>query len=134
MPIPLSGRDIDRLTPIVVMDGSDELVIERDGSAYKISFSDFDNSADLLNYVQVDGEYTVQADDRVVECISGGCTITLPSAVGMRGKVYDVKNSGVDVVMLEGDGSETIDGQLSQNLGTKDALQVVSNGTNWVIL
>ncbi len=88
----------------------------------------------VRTYKTITATYTVKPLDDVVDCLSGTFTVTLPPVVGIEGKYYDIKNNGVGVITLEGDGSETIDGQPNQTLGTKDSLQVLANGTEWIIL
>ena len=69
---------------------------------------------------------------------SGGAfTVTLPTAVGITGRVYMVKkvDSSANAVTVDADGSETIDGAASYALTAQwDSVTVVSNGTNWEIL
>ncbi|MFN9952855.1 MAG: hypothetical protein ACK55I_07130, partial [bacterium] len=45
-------------------------------------------------YVEVTSTYTVTSDDYAVEATSGTFTINLPTAVGIEGKIYQIKNSG----------------------------------------
>jgi hypothetical protein len=84
-------------------------------------------------YIDVNGTYTISQNDYLVDATSGTFTITLPTAVGIEGKIFQIKNSGTGVITLDGNGSETIDGQLTITLNQYDAVQVTSNGTNWVL-
>lgn len=84
-------------------------------------------------YLGVNGTYTIAQNDYLVDATSGTFTLTLPTAVGIKGKIYQIKNSGTGVITLDGNGSETIDGQLTITLNQFDAVQVTSNGTNWVL-
>lgn len=76
------------------------------------------------------GEEIVLAD-----ASGGSFTITLPTAVGNSGLVYRiVKIAGneLQIVTIDGDGSETIDGNATQQLiSTTDSIIIVSNGTAW---
>ena len=70
---------------------------------------------------------------------SGGAfTLTLPTASGITGKVYQIKytDSGfANALTIDGDGSETIDGSTTTTLNTQgETLKIVSDGTNWQIL
>jgi len=67
-------------------------------------------------YVAITGTYTVRADDYAVDCTSGTFTVTLPSAVGITGKIYVIKNSGGGVITVEAAGAETIDGSGTKTL------------------
>lgn len=77
--------------------------------------------------------YTMTNTD-VVVLGSGTITLTLPTAVGISGRSYQVKNISTGVVTLDGDGSETIDGQTTQALSQDEALTVISDGTEWWII
>lgn len=69
----------------------------------------------------------------IVEPASADVTLTLPTAVGIRGYWYDVKlNSATYTVTLDGNGSETIDGATTYKLNrSQEAIRVISDGTNW---
>lgn len=76
---------------------------------------------------------TLNSTHSVVE-VTAAATITLPTAVGITGRSYNVKNTGSGVVVIDGNGSETIDGVLTQSLNQWDAVTIVSNGTGWIII
>jgi len=84
------------------------------------------------NYILTATDYMVTVDS------SGGpVTITLPTAVGIDGRHYLVKkiSSDANAVTLEGDGVETIDGDLNQQMSVQwVAIEVVSDGANWLII
>ena len=83
-------------------------------------------------------DYTITSSDFVVilDGTSAAVTATLPTAVGISGKRYKVKCINKDnAVILDGNGSETIDGAANYTFATVlDCVEVVSNGTNWYIL
>ncbi len=81
----------------------------------------------------VSATYTIVLSDDLIDCTANTFTVTLPTAVGIIGRTFEVKNSGAGVITLEGDGSETIDGLLNQTLSTTDDIMVTSNGANWLI-
>ena len=79
--------------------------------------------------------YTLTSDDDVVNCTSGTFTLTLPTAVGISGRKYTLKNSGTGVITIGTTSSQTIDGVTTQTLGTQYmSMDVVSNGSNWIIV
>jgi hypothetical protein len=80
--------------------------------------------------------YTADATtDCVVNCTSGTFTVTLPTAVGIEGQYFIVKNSGTGVITIDGDGAETIDGAANKTLSVQyESMTVVSNGANWIIV
>jgi hypothetical protein len=85
-------------------------------------------------YVSKISTYTIGVDDYFIDCTSGTFNITLPTAVGIAGKIYIVKNSGNGVITLNTTSSQTIDGSLTKTLNQYDSIYVESTGSNWVIL
>ena len=105
-----------------------------------IIFNEFINwlEAGLLTetYREITGTDTVLAGDYTVNATSGTFTLTLLTAVGRQGKVYNLKNSGTGVVTLATTSGQTIDDEASGALTlTQYAnLQVQSTGSDWIIL
>jgi hypothetical protein len=85
-------------------------------------------------YLAKSATYTMLAADYLVECTANTFTITLPTAVGVVGKEYVIKNSGIGTITVDADGAETIDGALTKSLAQYDVIKVMSNGTNWIIV
>ena len=73
----------------------------------------------------------------VVLCNNAPYTVTLPPAAANTGRVYRIKNidpSG-DAITIDGNGSETIDGESTYLLQPyKHSITLISNGTNWYVL
>jgi len=70
---------------------------------------------------------------------AAAATITLPSAVGLEGREYDIKKvsatGGGRTVTIDGAGTETIDGSLTFALVSQyEAITVISDGANWWIV
>ena len=82
---------------------------------------------------QVNGTYTVLPTDYFVEATGNSFTINLPSAIGISGQTYEIKNSGSGVVVVDANGSQTIDGVLTKTLNQYDNLFITSNGANWIV-
>jgi len=86
------------------------------------------------------GDYTLTTSDDIVlaDPTSASFTLTLPTAVGVQGKRYKIKSIGTDdsrPVILDPDGSETIDGFTTYNIyGQDTAIEVVSDNSNWEIV
>ena len=79
--------------------------------------------------------YTATADDHFINCTANTFTVTLPTAVGITGRQYVIKNSGAGVITVDGDAAETIDGATTAALATQyDSITLASDGTNWIIL
>jgi hypothetical protein len=80
------------------------------------------------------GNYTVAGTDYTINCISGAQTITLPTAVGIEGQVFVVKNSSTGVITITGTASQTIDGYDSIETDFPQSLTLQSTNTNWIII
>lgn len=116
------------VTPINGFSATDQEVL-----VFQYNFSDTSSGGSTKNYTQVSATYTILPGDHYVEATANTFTITLPTAVGIAGKSYQIKNTGAGIVTVDGSGSETIDGSTTATLATNEAITVVSNGTNWKI-
>jgi hypothetical protein len=76
---------------------------------------------------------TLDDSYHIVNCTANTFTIDLPTAVGIGGQEYIIKNSGSGTITIDPDGSETIDGGTTGTLSPGDAVTIVSTGTNWII-
>jgi hypothetical protein len=77
------------------------------------------------------GNYTVLTTDYFVKCTGAASTITLPTAVGNTGRVFQIKNASNGTITLNTTSSQTIDGSLTQTLFTHEAVSVFSDGSNY---
>ena len=68
-----------------------------------------------------------------VECLSGSISITLPSASINTRKILNIKSIVGEVTILSTD-SQTIDGVISGTIEAGDNIQLLSNGSNWIII
>lgn len=92
-------------------------------------------SSTTLPFTNRTSTYTVDNEDCVVNCTSGTFTVTLPTAVGLEGQYFIVKNSGTGVITIDGDGSETIDGQSNKILAVQyESMTMISDGANWKVI
>lgn len=92
-------------------------------------------STTTLPFTSQTSTYVVDNLDCVVNCTSGTFTVTLPTAVGIEGQYFIIKNSGTGVITIDGDGSETIDGAGNKILAVQyESMTVVSNGSNWIVV
>ena len=89
---------------------------------------------DYKPYKAVTNTYPVVAADETIDCTSGTFTVTLPTAAGAQGKIYNIKNSGTGVITVATTSSQTIDGSTSAQLFQYDCITVQSNNANWVII
>ena len=90
-----------------------------------------------FGYVAKTANYTLDSTDYTVECTANSFDITLPTAVGITGRVYNIKNSAAGTtITLKTTSAQTIDGSASGVLTVLylNNAQVQSNGANWIIL
>lgn len=84
--------------------------------------------------------YTALLTDEIlfVSAAAGGFTLTLPTAASAINKVLTICRTDTviaNVVTVDGNGTETIDGTATFKLKTKnDTIKIVSNGSNWLLL
>ncbi len=84
-------------------------------------------------------DYTLTANDDVVLFSTGGTTrtATLPAASTVTGKIYHIKkiDAGVGLVTIDGNGSETIDGDVTPDITAQyESFMIVSDGSNWHVI
>lgn len=88
----------------------------------------------IKTYVEKTANYTLLSTDYQVNCTANSFTISLPTAVGITGKTYSIKNSGIGNITIDGNLTETIDGELTQILVQYDNLKLMSTGASWIII
>lgn len=88
-----------------------------------------------VKYIAISGTYSVKTTDCVIDCTANTFTVTLPTAAGIQGQVFFIKNSGTGVVTLAAAGGEFIDGAATQILSVRyTSLSVISTNTGWSII
>lgn len=86
----------------------------------------------ILGYKAVTTAYSVLVTDYTIDCTTNTFTVTLPTAVGHTGQIYNIKNSGTGTITVATTSSQTIDGSLTQTLYQWDNLQIQSTGSQWI--
>ena len=81
----------------------------------------------------INANYSVGVNDYLIDVTGNTITVILPTAVGIEGKIYIVKNSGSGIVTVETTSLQTIDGASSKSLKNNDSIEVISDGSNWII-
>jgi hypothetical protein len=78
--------------------------------------------------------YTLGIDDQIVT-VTGITTITLPTAVGISGRLYTIKRmDAVNTTTISASGTETIDGVITQTINAQYAgITIASDGANCII-
>lgn len=88
-----------------------------------------------FNYVAKTANYTASATDCVIDCTSGTFTVSLPTAVGITGRVYVIKNSGTGITTIDPYNTQTIDALSAYTLASRyESITIMSNGANWIII
>lgn len=136
-----AGGDV--LFNLLATDGTNSVSIFGDAVANTLEYTSathtFNGIVNIIGsfslpYIEVTSTYTITSLDYTVNCPSGTFTVTLPTAVGISGRIYTVKNSGIGLITLDGDGSETIDGSATQPISAGNSLTVQSTNAGWIIL
>lgn len=84
------------------------------------------------SYTAKTANYTIGNGDYLVNCTANSFTVTLPTAVGIQGRVYVVKNRGVGTITLATTSSQTIDGSAPGTITAGSVAQLMSDNTNWI--
>jgi len=113
---------------IVLAKGTSSQFIKGDGSLDSTEYLPV-----YLPFVTKTANYTLTLSDYTVDC-NGTFTITLPTAVGITGRIYNIKNTGTGIITVDGNGSELIDGELTQLVHQWENLQIQSTGAGWIAL
>lgn len=84
-------------------------------------------------------DYTVTSNDDTIlaNANGGGLTISLPSAATVSAKKFTIKkiDATANVVIVDPNSTQTIDGSLTFNIATQyQSVTVQSDGSNWYIL
>ena len=82
---------------------------------------------------EINATYTVGTNDYLIDVTGNTVTVTLPTAVGVNGQNYVIKNRGTGVVTVATTSSQTIDGSNSKSLNNNDGIEIISDGSNWII-
>jgi hypothetical protein len=89
-------------------------------------------------YVEKTSTYGATTNDYTINCTSGTFTVTLPTAVGITGRIYNVANSGAGVITIATTSSQTfVNVALTPTTLTLSAVgsyTVQSTGANWVVI
>ena len=129
---PQNAVELDEIHNVLITSPTNNQVL-----SYTASTGIWENktvSASIFAYTAKTTTYTAGADDYVIHCTSGTFSVNLPTAVGITGKVYIIKNSGSGLITIDPNGSQTIDGVTTYTMGQAESVQVISTGSNWITL
>ena len=99
--------------------------------------STLDVNGSISNKVTtITNNVTLDINNAVVLCNNTGTiNVTLPSATNIAGRIYNIKSINTGLVNIATSGGQTMDGLSSVSLSVQyDALQFISDGSNWFIL
>lgn len=128
----------DIVTPSNPPGGSFKLYPKTDGF-YQLdptgTETKFATASSLLSISTKSGNYSLTvSDDIILANVAGGAfTLSLPSPIGISGKVFRIKkiDTTLNQVLISG----MIDGWTNPQIGlTNNELEIASNGTNWYFL
>jgi len=118
-------------TSHILQETGDALLLEDGGFLLLdegISFGNVDEFKVVTTTYQL-----LVTDETVIGNSSTPFTITLPSPV--LGQIFKVKNIGTGAITLDGFGTNTIDGELTQTIAQWECIEVVGvTSTGWGII
>lgn len=99
------------------------------------------SGSQAIKTTNVSADYTITSDDYLIRVTSTAAarTITLPTAAGIAGRVYEIKDTsggaGTNNITIDADGTETIDGAATATISAHyGSIKLASNGTNWDLI
>lgn len=96
------------------------------------------NGSFSAGYVAKTGTYTATINDYTIECTANTFTVTLPTAVGITGRIYNISNSGAGTITIGTTSSQTfvnvVTTPTTLTLAAVGNVTVQSNGANWLQL
>jgi hypothetical protein len=84
--------------------------------------------------VTINSSYTATTSDYMIDVTGGTFNVTLPSAVGIQGRLLVVKNNGGGAVTVQPVLGQNIDDKPFVILGETNTIQLASNGSNWIAI
>ncbi len=137
--VPANGENLENNTfssPYLMVNDFQSVTVRSNGTRWLI-LNDY-NAENAV--VTANAAYTPNKNDKTIlaDASSASFTVTLPAAAGVEtGKTFTVKrtNAGGNSIIVDANGSETIDGVASLRLNQRfDYLQLQSDGTNWMVI
>jgi hypothetical protein len=97
-----------------------------------------DSGSVSFAYIAKVADYTAGANDFTIDVTTGADTITLPTAVGIKGRIYIVTNSSAGTVSVRTTSSQTFTNVSGTPtiivMATLGSTKVQSTGANWIVL
>lgn len=96
--------------------------------------TDAGSSSVVQSYREVSSNATILATDYTINA-TASLVLTLPTAVGNEGLIYNIKNTSTGNVIVSGVSSQTIDNEPSFEISTQyQSIKIQSTNSNWIIL
>jgi hypothetical protein len=88
-----------------------------------------------LNRIVVDDNYVASLRDDLIVCNkTGDMTVSLPASIG-QGRILEIKNINTGTVTVDGNGTDTLEGDLSIDIYEGESLRIADYITGkWVII
>lgn len=80
---------------------------------------------------------TLDGTDYFIDCTANTFTVTLPTAVGITGRTYIIKNSGTGAITISTTSAQTIDTVAGGTIilrNTFENVVLISDGANWKVI
>ncbi len=87
-----------------------------------------------VKVLSVNADTTLDMNVAICIVTANSPTITLPTAVGISGRIYWIKNRGRGTVTIATTSGQTIDGDSTVTETHNSCYQVVSDGAHWAVL
>lgn len=94
------------------------------------SWQNLDSSSEIIT---ITSNYTVLTNDNTI-ISNGATTVTLPSAVNLKGKKYTIKNISTRTLIVATTSGQMIDGSTTRSMNQYKSCTFQSNGSNWFII
>lgn len=97
--------------------------------------TDWINLASVLpSLVQKTANYNPTIFDFTIQCTTNSFTITVPSAIGINGKIFNINNSGNGLITVVVVGGGLINGKSFQRISKGNSMSIQSNNLNYIII
>ena len=114
---------------------SDQIVIGNASNTSSYIYGALTTSGRISKLVTVTTNYTILPSDEIITANSSSAiNIYLPSAIGITGRTYTIKNINTGFVTLRPNSFQKIDGSNTFDLSNQYSfVKVVSNGSKWLV-
>lgn len=126
---------------VPVTNNTNTMLVTRNATTGNIELRDVSSlpGGSLSSVTTISANATISNVVTLVDTTSTTITVTLPTAVGISGKQYTIKdkagNAGIRNITIATTSSQTIDGSRTHRINTAyESINVISNGSNWYII